>query len=60
MLDFTKQNKFSVKSKIDVMERLTEDDGQEKGPEIKLSKNKKLIIDRFCDSYLDKLEAVVP
>ena len=59
MLDFTKQNKDSVNSKMKLLEALTDAKGEEGERELSLlSKNMKLKIDKNCESILDKLETV--
>lgn len=57
MLDFTKQNNSSVKSKMELLETLTNANGEDDGRELSLlSKNMKLQVDKYCESFLDKLE----
>ena len=59
MLDFTRQNKASVNSKMELLEALTDAEGEEEGRELSLmSKNMKLKIDKNCESFLDKLETM--
>ena len=57
MLDFTKQNKTSVESKMELLETLTNANGEDDGQELSLlSKNMKLKVDKYCETFLDKLE----
>ena len=57
MLDFTKQNRTSVESKMELLETMTNANGEDDGQELSLLSNyKKLEIDKYCETFLDKFE----